>query len=172
LALVTLFVVGEKCKSFPTCIQRFSRDWGKSRRRRTAGIAGVVIIMALASISGFVVQEMDKKEVQECVESDHPEYVLFAWIIFLAALATALRMNYLIKVLLTLLLLTVYAVLVNVVYKDRFFPPYNETNCSESTDYADEYVRGVNSARVSFFSLQSRLDRPTCRGFDRVFPHH
>lgn len=96
-------------------------------------------------------QEMDKKEVQECVESDHPEYVLFAWIIFLAALATALRMNYLVKVLLTLLLLTVYAVLVNVVYKDRFFPPYNETNCSDSTDYADEYVRGVNSARVSFF---------------------
>ncbi|KAJ3632893.1 hypothetical protein MTP99_009875 [Tenebrio molitor] len=168
LALVTLFVVGEKCKSFPTCIQRFSRDWRKSRRRRTAGVAGVVIIMALASISGFVVQEMDKKEVQECVESDHPEYVLFAWIIFLAALATALRMNYLVKVLLTLLLLTVYAVLVNVVYKDRFFPPYNETNCSDSTDYADDVGLTVQLAVVliAFFliiSYHARLVEVTSR---------
>ncbi|XP_071455544.1 adenylate cyclase type 8 [Hetaerina americana] len=51
---------------------------------------------------------------------DHPEYVVFTWVLCLVALATCLRLHYLIKTLLGVVMFAVYASLILVAYPDVF----------------------------------------------------
>lgn len=50
----------------------------------------------------------------------HPEYIVFTWILCLIALATALKLYYLIKLFLAVVMLAVYTVLILVPYYDVF----------------------------------------------------
>ncbi|XP_046393451.1 adenylate cyclase type 8-like isoform X2 [Ischnura elegans] len=53
-------------------------------------------------------------------DCDHPEYVVFTWVLCLVALATCLRLHYLIKTLLGVIMFAVYASLILVAYPDVF----------------------------------------------------
>lgn len=50
----------------------------------------------------------------------HPEYIVFTWVLCMIALATALKLYYLVKLMLTLLMVGVYTVLILVPYKPFF----------------------------------------------------
>ncbi|XP_067013810.2 adenylyl cyclase 78C [Anabrus simplex] len=56
---------------------------------------------------------------------DHPEYIVFTWVLCLVALATSLKLYYLVKTALALVMVSVYAVLIMVVYIDLFKPLSN-----------------------------------------------
>ncbi|XP_076753507.1 adenylyl cyclase 78C isoform X1 [Xylocopa sonorina] len=55
-----------------------------------------------------------------------PEYIVFTWILCLIALASALKLYYLVKTALATIIVTVYAVLILVVCKDFFSIPDDE----------------------------------------------
>ncbi|XP_014225754.1 adenylate cyclase type 8-like isoform X1 [Trichogramma pretiosum] len=63
--------------------------------------------------------EPDRKILQE-VQCLRSEYIVFTWILCLVALASALKLYYLIKTALATMIVIVYAVLILVVSKDRF----------------------------------------------------
>lgn len=50
----------------------------------------------------------------------HPEYIVFTWVLCMIALATALKLYYLVKLMLTLLMVAIYTVLILVPYKPIF----------------------------------------------------
>lgn len=55
-----------------------------------------------------------------------PEYIVFTWILCLIALASALKLYYLVKTALATIIVAVYAVLILVVCKDFFSIPDEE----------------------------------------------
>ncbi|XP_076228761.1 adenylyl cyclase 78C isoform X2 [Nomia melanderi] len=57
-----------------------------------------------------------------------PEYIVFTWILCLIALASALKLYYLVKTALATIIVSVYAVLILVVCKDFFSIPDEEKN--------------------------------------------
>lgn len=57
-----------------------------------------------------------------------PEYIVFTWILCLIALASALKLYYLVKTALATLIVSVYATLILVVCKDFFSIPDEEKN--------------------------------------------
>ncbi|GAB0094916.1 Adenylate cyclase [Sergentomyia squamirostris] len=50
----------------------------------------------------------------------HPEYIVFTWVLCLIALATALKLYYLVKTLMAIGMVTCYAILILVVFSDVF----------------------------------------------------
>ncbi|XP_017881980.1 adenylate cyclase type 8 isoform X3 [Ceratina calcarata] len=59
-----------------------------------------------------------------------PEYIVFTWVLCLIALASALKLYYLVKTALATIIVTVYAVLILVVCKDFFSIPDEEENAT------------------------------------------
>lgn len=50
----------------------------------------------------------------------HPEYIVFTWVLCMIALATALKLYYLVKLLLTLVMVAIYTILILLPYKPIF----------------------------------------------------
>lgn len=50
----------------------------------------------------------------------HPEYIVFTWVLCMIALATALKLYYLVKLLLTLVMVAIYTILILFPYKPIF----------------------------------------------------
>nr|XP_015835581.1 PREDICTED: adenylate cyclase type 8-like isoform X2 [Tribolium castaneum] len=120
LALVTLLVAGDQYKHFPKIVKKFNKSLSSNRRRRTAVLASVVIIMSMSGVSTLIIESKLKNDANSNI---HPEKVIFSWIIYLFALATAIRINYRIKILLAFLLVSVYVILANIEpYRQHFFP--------------------------------------------------
>lgn len=67
--------------------------------------------------------ETNKTLVPE-VSCVHPEYLVFTWVMCLVALATTLKLYFIIKTLLALLMVTFYALLVIMVYPKIFNDNY------------------------------------------------
>lgn len=63
----------------------------------------------------------------------HPEYIVFTWILCLISLATALKLYYLVKTFLAVVLLTVYIVLIFVKFKYVF----DETSASTPSRFVN-----------------------------------
>lgn len=83
-----------------TLINRRKRDIHKSNK--TNAVAGVVV-----DDNSTTTDQMNHDE-----DCRHPEYVVFTWVLCLIALATALKLYYLIKILLLIIMLVVYTVLI------------------------------------------------------------
>ncbi|XP_044266273.1 adenylyl cyclase 78C-like [Tribolium madens] len=117
LAVMTLVIAGDQYKYFPKCVKKITSFLSYNRRRRTAVLATVVIIMSISGVLTLII------EVKNLKEDGHPENVVFSWIIYLFALATAIRINYRIKITLALLIVSLYAILVSIgPYRIFFFP--------------------------------------------------
>ncbi|XP_012252308.2 adenylyl cyclase 78C [Athalia rosae] len=58
----------------------------------------------------------------------HPEYAVFTWILCLIALASALKLYYLVKTALATIIVLVYALLILVIYREHFTLRINEEN--------------------------------------------
>lgn len=61
---------------------------------------------------------------QTYYECPHPEYIVFTWVLCLIALATALKLYYLIKLFLAIAMISVYTILImipyNIVFSDNY----------------------------------------------------
>ncbi|XP_019763467.2 adenylate cyclase type 8 isoform X2 [Dendroctonus ponderosae] len=69
------------------------------------------------------VEQTDVTFAEPCSDSSyckHPEYIVFTWVLCMIALATALKLYYLVKLMLTLLMVGVYTILILVPYKPFF----------------------------------------------------
>lgn len=62
--------------------------------------------------------QQDTSEAEKCV---HPEYIVFTWVLCLMALATSLKLYYLVKTALAFTMVTVFYVLILVAYPEVFF---------------------------------------------------
>ncbi|XP_049854245.1 adenylate cyclase type 8 isoform X4 [Schistocerca gregaria] len=60
----------------------------------------------------------DNSEAEKCI---HPEYIVFTWVLCLMALATSLKLYYLVKTALAFTMVTVFYVLILVAYPEVFF---------------------------------------------------
>lgn len=93
------------------------RDAGSSSSRKILSIdedgqqAGGTEPLILASLNDNTL------EIADCIR---PEYMVFTWILCLIALASALKLYYLVKTALAAAIVLVYAVLILVVCKDMF----------------------------------------------------
>lgn len=56
---------------------------------------------------------------------DHPEYIVFTWVLCLIALATALKLYYLIKTFLAIIMVAVYTILILVFFENVFLEKGN-----------------------------------------------
>lgn len=65
-------------------------------------------------------------------ECPHPEYIVFTWVLCLVALATALKLYYLIKLFLALVMVGVYAFLIIGPYNFVFYDGAYTVNTSDS----------------------------------------
>ncbi|XP_063922796.1 adenylate cyclase type 8-like isoform X4 [Zophobas morio] len=89
--------------------------------------------------SGFsVLVQRSTKTVNASAATDfstcqHPEYIVFTWILCLIALATALKLYYLIKLFLAIVMLAVYIVLILVPFQRVFQEGDNHNDNDDST---------------------------------------
>ncbi|XP_066141819.1 adenylate cyclase type 8 [Euwallacea fornicatus] len=74
----------------------------------------------LADSSLSITENNLKVEACNWSECKHPEYIVFTWVLCMIALATALKLYYLVKLLLTLIMVSVYTILILVPYKPCF----------------------------------------------------
>lgn len=81
--------------------------------------------------TGSTTTNFDKRSenINKCV---HPEYIVFSWVLCLIALATALKLYYLIKTFLAVILVIVYTVFI--------LKPFNELYNYPNTTATTEYV--------------------------------
>ena len=80
----------------------------QSRYQRSVGVE-----------EGDLILESDRKILEE-IQCLRPEYIVFTWILCLIALASSLKLYYLVKTALATMIVIIYAVLILVVSKDRF----------------------------------------------------
>ena len=69
------------------------------------------------------VERVNKTENNEDELCIHPEYLVFTWVLCLVALATTLKLYFLIKTLLAVAMVTVYSVLLIIIYPEVFLLP-------------------------------------------------
>lgn len=64
----------------------------------------------------------------------HPEYLVFTWILCLIALATGLKLYYLVKTFMATIMVVCYAVLISVIFPNVFESSSTETNTNSKYD--------------------------------------
>lgn len=64
----------------------------------------------------------------------HPEYLVFTWILCLIALATGLKLYYLVKTFMATIMVVCYAVLISVIFPNVFESSSTETNINSKYD--------------------------------------
>lgn len=90
-----------------------------ARKRDTGGFQRKILSVAEEKINSEPLTSIDEPISYEtsCIR---PEYMVFTWILCLVALASALKLYYLIKTALAAVIVLVYAVLILIVCKDMF----------------------------------------------------
>ncbi|KOX78138.1 Adenylate cyclase type 8 [Melipona quadrifasciata] len=155
LVLSSILVMAEEFKTLPTYLQHASSMLVHNKQHRTIFICSVISLMALTSIVGVLAcptdEDMVLRKIPSTPETEpraesmytldyvgddvslettcvRPEYIVFTWILCLIALASALKLYYLVKTALATIIVAVYAVLILVVCKDFFSIPDEEKN--------------------------------------------
>ena len=64
-------------------------------------------------------------QVGNCIR---PEYIVFTWILCLIALASSLKLYYLVKTALASAIVLIYAILIFIIYPDLFPTSYEEND--------------------------------------------
>lgn len=67
----------------------------------------------------------DNYKGENCIR---PEYIVFTWILCLIALASSLKLYYLVKTALASVIVLIYAVLIFIIYPDLFPASYEEND--------------------------------------------
>lgn len=81
---------------------------------------------------------------QNCI---HPEYVVFTWVLCLIALATALKLYYLLKTLLAFVMSLCYCLMVLVIFNEYFKYP----------DEVESYVRSIDTDMTSSIPVAAQM---------------
>ncbi|KAG7205808.1 hypothetical protein KM043_007753 [Ampulex compressa] len=104
--------------------QRYRPESGRHYRRfaRNRGGESLVLRKTLALPEEPAALKADFEEVELALDDScvRPEYIVFTWILCLIALASALKLYYLVKTALATIIVSIYAVLILVVCKDLF----------------------------------------------------
>ncbi|XP_020287381.1 adenylate cyclase type 8-like isoform X2 [Pseudomyrmex gracilis] len=100
-----------------------------ARKRDTGGFQRKILSVAEEKINSEPLTSIDEPISYEtsCIR---PEYMVFTWILCLVALASALKLYYLIKTALAAVIVLVYAVLILIVCKDMFSEERNASAIS------------------------------------------
>jgi adenylate cyclase 8 len=90
-----------------------------TRRKRSVPNDTEIVLLPVLVQRGNRIERSDNDTRSEAT-CQHPEYIVFTWILCLIALATALKLYYLIKLFLALVMLVAYTVLILVPYEEEF----------------------------------------------------
>lgn len=93
----------------------------------------------------------------------HPEYLVFTWVLCLTALATGLKLYYLVKTALATIMVCCYAILISILFPDVFEGASNETG---NIDYGMPLTTRMNILLVVFLIMvtyHARLVEVTSR---------
>jgi adenylate cyclase 8 len=130
-----VLVMAEEYPGLPKFFRDISGELIHDRRQRTTIVCAAVILMSAASSMGLTSyyaadnleliiysspvlnKTFDCNVKAACVQ---PKYVVFSWVLCLVALATALKLYYLVKTILAFGLVTVFCILILFVYPDVF----------------------------------------------------
>lgn len=94
----------------------------------------------------------------------HPEYLVFTWVLCLIALATGLKLYYLVKTFLAAIMVCCYAILISVVFPDVF--ENASTESAENSRYGMPLTARMNILLVVFLTMvtyHARLVEVTSR---------
>ena len=130
-----VLVMAEEYPGLPKFFRDISAELILDRNRRTMIVCAAVVLMSAASsmgLSSYYSNEnidlishsspafnrtFDCDVTNTCVQ---PKYVVFTWVLCLIALATALKLYYLVKTILAFGLVTVFCILILFVYPEVF----------------------------------------------------
>lgn len=128
-----VLVMAEEYPGLPVYLRDISAELILDRNRRTLIVCTAVILMSVASSIGLVPYQLEEAQnftatpisnsSMICDKASHcvqPKYVVFTWVLCLIALATALKLYYLVKTILAFTLVTVFCILILFVYPDVF----------------------------------------------------
>ncbi|XP_050526248.1 adenylyl cyclase 78C-like isoform X3 [Daktulosphaira vitifoliae] len=139
-AALTL-VMAEEFTHLPSALQRMSSILVQNRFRRTMFICAVVGLICFSSILSLIFtpdehmikkkspksnfyqnndQKSGENETDDNSDCVHPEYLVFTWVLCLIALATTLKLYFLVKTLLASIMVTVYTGLTSFAYPQVF----------------------------------------------------
>lgn len=94
----------------------------------------------------------------------HPEYVVFTWVLCLIALATGLKLYYLVKTFMATFMVCCYAILITIVFNDVFVQASTESE--ENTKYGIPLPVRMNILLIVFLTMvayHARLVEVTSR---------
>jgi adenylate cyclase 8 len=141
LLLGCLLVMAEEFSGFPNILRTCSSELVHDKQKRTIFVCAVITLISLASSMGLILCEElslvgDDLNTTESnsstvvsrpsiVQCSHPEYVVFTWVLCLIALATALKLYYLVKTFLATIMVICYSILILVIYPEIFMHSKN-----------------------------------------------
>ncbi|XP_027841680.2 adenylyl cyclase 78C isoform X1 [Aphis gossypii] len=135
-AALTL-VMAEEFLHLPSALQRMSSVLVQNRFRRTMFICAVVGLICFSSTLSLLftpdehlIRKVDnsdgddgrrtKRRTEETNDCVHPEYLVFTWVLCLIALATTLKLYFLVKTFLASIMVAVYTGLTSLAYPQVF----------------------------------------------------
>ncbi|KAL4084910.1 hypothetical protein QTP88_027778 [Uroleucon formosanum] len=135
-AALTL-VMAEEFMHLPSALQRMSSVLVQNRFRRTMFICAVVGLICFSSTLSLLftpdehlIRKEDdsngedgrrtKRRTEESNDCVHPEYLVFTWVLCLIALATTLKLYFLVKTFLASIMVAVYTGLTSLIYPQVF----------------------------------------------------
>ena len=113
-----ILVMAEEYPGLPKYLRDVSAELVLDRNRRTQMVCAAVILMSAASSVGLTsYTSASSYEEPNCVQ---PKYVVFTWVLCLIALASALKLYYLVKTVLASILVTIFCCFIWFVYPEVF----------------------------------------------------
>ena len=128
-----VLVMAEEYPGLPKILRGMSAELTLDRNRRTIIISTAVIMMSAASSIGLTSYHSEETRnlivrssfngtfhcdtLPPCIQ---PKYIVFTWVLCLIALATALKLYYLVKTILATILSALFCILILVFYPDVF----------------------------------------------------
>jgi adenylate cyclase 8 len=146
LLLGCLLVMAEEFSGFPKILQKCSYELVHEKQKRTIFVCAVITLISVASSMGLILCKANSDEegmnitfnplvlpqstLLDSNSSDaepsasakckHTEYVVYIWVLCLIALATALKLYYLVKTCLAMIMVICYSILILKIFPEYF----------------------------------------------------
>ncbi|XP_076361837.1 adenylate cyclase type 8-like isoform X2 [Tachypleus tridentatus] len=139
LIIFVLVTMATEFSHFPKAIKNVSRKLDEKRFFRNLVICGAVFVIFIASSSTmFVCDRFSSKESNDTSLYDpdspycyYPQYFVFTWILTMVACAAFLKLNYSLKMIMLVVMVTVYLIFIGAIF-GKVFDRIQSCNSNEN----------------------------------------
>lgn len=107
---------------------------------------------------------MDQNLNEDTSSCSHPEYIVFTWVLCLIALATGLKLYYLVKTFMASLMVCCYSILISIIFSEVF--ENASTESKDTSNFGLPLTSRMNILLIVFLTMvtyHSRLVEVTSR---------